>query len=133
MVPARIDNAPVFDLCSAREKRFLLDLIQQEEPGARDDHPIPELYALLRAMERMWGGADAKELRVPSMLKYYLVAYAMMAHHIQQDVAEWRRGAVFGSAAVSRGSDATRNQGTRCRFPPHWSPGFGRGKLSACW
>jgi len=36
---AGTDIPPVCDLCNAREKRFLLDLIAQEEPGALDDHP----------------------------------------------------------------------------------------------
>ena len=93
MVPASLDNAPVFDLCNAREKRFLLDLIAQEEPGALDDHPMPELYALLRAIERMWGGADAKQLTVPPTLIYYLAVCAAYVHHIPEDVEEWRSGA----------------------------------------
>ena len=88
-----IDSAPVFDLCDAREKRFLLDLIQQEKPGALDDHPVPELYALLRAIERMWGGADAKQLTVPPELIYYLAVCAAYVHHIPEDVEEWRSGA----------------------------------------
>jgi hypothetical protein len=46
-----LDNAPIFDLCSVREQRFLVDLIAQDSPGALADHPIPELYALLRAIE----------------------------------------------------------------------------------
>jgi hypothetical protein len=67
-----LDSVPVFDFCNTCEQRFLLGLIAQEEPGALDDHPIPELYALLRAIERMWGGESAKKLTVPPELIYYL-------------------------------------------------------------
>jgi hypothetical protein len=74
MVPTPLDNAPVLDLCSGPEKRLLLDLIQQEEPGALAEHPIPDLYALLRAIERMWGGAEAKQLTVPPELIYQNMA-----------------------------------------------------------
>jgi hypothetical protein len=91
----------VFDLCSAREKRFLVDLMQ-EEPGALD-HPIPELYALLRAIERMWGGADAKQLTAPPELIYYLAVCAAYAHHVPEDVAEWRRGAVHEVYTILQG------------------------------
>src|SRR5688572_5283998 len=94
MVSAPIENAPVFDLCNAREQRFLLDLLAQEEPGALDDHPMPELYALLRAIERMWGGADAKQLTVPPKLIFYLVVCAAYLHHAPEDVERWRAGAV---------------------------------------
>jgi len=91
--PALRDNAPVFDLCNAREQRFLLDLIQQEAPDALDDHPIPELYALLRAIERMWGNADAKQLTVPPELIYYLAVCATYVHHTPEDGERWRAGA----------------------------------------
>jgi hypothetical protein len=103
MVPPGIDNALVFDLCNAREQHFLLELIQQEEPGSLDDHPLPELYALLRALERMWGGADAKRLTVPPGLMYYLVAYATYAHHVHEDVEEWRAGAVHDVYHILQG------------------------------
>jgi hypothetical protein len=88
-----LDNVPVFNLCSARERRFLLDLVAQEALGALDDHPIPELYVLLRAIERMWGGADAKQLTVPPKLIYYLAVCAAYAHHVPEDVVAWRAGA----------------------------------------
>jgi hypothetical protein len=88
MVAAPVDNAPVFDLCNAQERRFLLDLIAQEEPEALADHPIPELYALLRAIERMWGSADARQLTVPPQLIYYLSVCAAYMHHIPEDVEE---------------------------------------------
>jgi hypothetical protein len=90
--PALVDKAPVFGLCHEREKRCLLDLIQQEEPKALDDHPIPELLVLLRAIERVWGGPDAKQLTVPSELMYYLVVCAAYMHHILEDVERWRGG-----------------------------------------
>ena len=91
-VQDKIDHAPVFDLCNAREKRFLDDLMR-EAPLALDDHPLPELHALLLALERMWGGERTPSITVPPGLMYYLVVYAMMAHHIPQDVEGWRRGA----------------------------------------
>jgi len=97
------DNAPVFDLCHEREKRFLLDLMQQEEPGARADHPIPELHALLFALEHMWGGECAKQLTVPPELIYYLVAYATYAHHIPEEPEEWRSGAAHDVHQILRG------------------------------
>jgi hypothetical protein len=103
MVPGDIDNAPVFDLCSAPEKHFLLDLIEQEEPGALDDHPIPELYALLRAIERMWGGTDAKQLTVPPELIYYLAVCAAYAHRIPEDVEGWRAGATHDVYRILEG------------------------------
>jgi hypothetical protein len=90
MVSTPIDNAPVFDLCNAREQRFLRDLLAQEEPGALDDHPMPELYALLRAIERMWGGADAQELTVEPKLIYYLAVCSAYLHHVPEDVERWR-------------------------------------------
>jgi hypothetical protein len=67
---ALVNKVPVFDLCSGPEKRFLLDLMQQEESVALDEHPILELYVLLRAIERMWGGVHAKQLAVPPELLY---------------------------------------------------------------
>jgi hypothetical protein len=96
-------HAPVFDLCSAPEQRFLRDLIAQEEPGSLGDHPMPELYALLRALERMWGGADAKQLTVPPGLMYYLVAYATYAHHVPEDVEGYRSGAAHDVHQILRG------------------------------
>jgi hypothetical protein len=98
-----IDNAPVFDLCNAREQRFLLDLIAQEEPRVLDDHPIPKLYALLRAIERMWGGADAKRLTVPPKLIYYLAVCAAYVHHVAEDVEEWRAGAAHDVYHILQG------------------------------
>jgi hypothetical protein len=89
-VPVLIDNAPVFDLCNAREQRFLLDLLAQEEPGALDDHPMPELYVLLRAIERMWGGADAKQLTAPPKLIFYLAVCSAYLHHVPENVGRWR-------------------------------------------
>jgi hypothetical protein len=59
MDSSSVSLSPLSYLCDAREKRFLHDLIQQKEPGALVDHPMPELYAVLQAMERMWGGTDA--------------------------------------------------------------------------
>lgn len=103
MAPTLIDSAPVFDLCSAREQRFLLDLIQQEEPAALDDHPMPELYALLRAIERMWGCADAKRLTVPPELIYYLSVSAAYMHRVPEDVEKWRAGAVHDVYHILQG------------------------------
>jgi hypothetical protein len=102
MVPAGIDNAPVFDLCAAREKRFLDDLMR-EESASLDDHPLPELHALLLALERMWGGTYAKQLTVPPGLMYYLVAYATYAHHIPEDVEGWRAGAAHDVHHILQG------------------------------
>ena len=98
-----INNPPVFDLCSAPEQRFLLDLMAQEEPGALDDHPMPELYALLRAIERMWGGAGAEQLTVPPELIYYLAVCAAYVHHVPEDVEEWRAGAVHDVYRILQG------------------------------
>src|SRR5262245_16359481 len=103
MLPAGIHSAPVFDLCDEREKRFLLDLIEQEEPGVLADHPIPELYALLQAIERMWGGTEAKHLTVPPELIYYLAVCAAYAHHIPEDVAGYRSGAGHDVHQILRG------------------------------
>jgi hypothetical protein len=103
MAHALIDNAPVFDLCNAREQRFLHDLIAQEEPGALDDHPMPELYALLRAIERMWGGADAKQLTAPPKLIYYLAVCAAYLHHVPEDGERWRAGAVHDVRRILQG------------------------------
>jgi hypothetical protein len=91
------------DFCDAREKRFLLDLIEQEEPGALDDHPIPELYALLRATERMWGGADPKQLTVPPELIYHLAVCAAYMHHMPEDVEQWRAGAAHDVYQILQG------------------------------
>jgi hypothetical protein len=93
----------VFDLCNAQEHRFLLDLIAQEEPGALADHPIPELYALLRAIERMWGGADARKLTVPPELIYYLAVCAAYMHHVPEDVEKWRTGAAHDVYHILQG------------------------------
>jgi hypothetical protein len=90
------------DLCNAREQRFLYDLMQ-EEPEALDDHPIPELYALLRAIERMWGGADAKQLTVPPDLIYYLAVCAAYVHHIPEDMEQWRAGAAHDVHHILQG------------------------------
>jgi hypothetical protein len=103
MVPARIDNVPVFDLCNEREQGFLRDLIAQEAPGALDDHPMPELCALLQAIERMWGGAGAKQLTVPPELIYYLAVCAAYMHHIPEDVEGWRTGAAHDVHEILQG------------------------------
>jgi hypothetical protein len=92
----------VFDLCDAREKRFLRDLIQ-EEPDVMCDHPIPELYALLVALERMCGGESAKDLTVPPELIYYLVGYATYAHHLPEDVEGWHSGAAHDVYEILQG------------------------------
>jgi hypothetical protein len=100
---AGTDIPPVFDLCNAREERFLLDLIAQDAPGALDDHPMPELYALLRAIERMWGGADAKQLTAPPKLIFYLAVCAAYLHHVPEDVERWRAGAVHDVYRILQG------------------------------
>lgn len=102
-VPALIDNAPVFDLCNAPEQRFLRDLIAQKAPGALDDHPIPELYALLRAIERMWGGAGAGQLTAPPQLIYHLAVCSTYMHHVPEDVEEWRAGATHDVYHILQG------------------------------
>jgi hypothetical protein len=103
-----MDNAsvalgPLSYLCDAREQRFLRDLIEEEEPGTLDDHPIPELYVLLRAIERMWGGADAKQLSVPPQLIYYLAVCAAYIHHVPEDVEKWRAGAAHDVYHILQG------------------------------
>jgi hypothetical protein len=103
VIPTLIDSAPVLDLCNAREERFLLDLIAQDAPGALDDHPMPELYALLRAIERMWGGADAKQLTAPPKLIFYLAVCAAYLHHVPEDVERWRAGAVHDVYRILQG------------------------------
>src|SRR5512134_2224241 len=92
-----------FDLCDARARRFLLDLIAQEEPGALDDHPMPELHALLRAIERMWGGADAKQLTAPPALLYYLAICSAYVHHVPEDVEAWRAAAAHDVYHILQG------------------------------
>jgi hypothetical protein len=103
IVPAGIDNAPVFDLCDARERRFLLELMQEENQDVVYDHPLPELHALLLALERMWGGEHTPSITVPPGLMYYLVIYATYAHHIPEDVAGWRHGAAHEVYAILQG------------------------------
>jgi hypothetical protein len=103
IVPAGIDNAPVFDLCDARERRFLLELMQEENQDVVYDHPLPELHALLLALERMWGGGRTPSITVPPRLMYYLVAYATNAHHIPEDVEGWRSGAAHDVHHILRG------------------------------
>ena len=91
-----------FDLCDAREKRFLYD-VMQEEPHLVHDHPIPELHALLIALECMWGGTYKKPLPVPPGLMYYLVIYAMHGHLIPEAPEEWRRGCAHEVYAILKG------------------------------
>jgi hypothetical protein len=97
------ESPKVFDLCSEPEKRFLLDLIEQEEPGALGEHPIPELYALLQAIERMWGGTEAKQLTVPPELIYSLAVCAAYVHRVPDDGEEWRAGAVHDVYRILQG------------------------------
>jgi hypothetical protein len=91
-----------FDLCDAREKRFLYDLMQAE-PHLVHDHPIPELHALLLSLERMWGGTYKKSLPVSPELMYYLVIYAMHGHLIHEAPEEWRRGSAHEVHAILKG------------------------------
>jgi hypothetical protein len=98
-----IDSAPVFDLCNAREQRFLLDVIAQEAPGALDDHPMPELYVVLRAIERMWGGVDATQLTVSPQLIYHLAVCSAYMHRVPEDVEEWRAGAAHDVYHILQG------------------------------
>jgi hypothetical protein len=93
MDSASVALSPLSYLCSAGEKRFLRDLISQEEPGALDNHPMPELYVLLSAIERMWGGADAAQLTAPPQLIYYLAVCSAYMHRVPEDVGGWRSGA----------------------------------------
>jgi hypothetical protein len=74
--------------------------MQQEEPGALADHPISELYALLRAIESMWGGADVKQLAVPPELLYYLAVCTAYVHHSPEDVERWRAGAAHDVSRI---------------------------------
>jgi hypothetical protein len=97
-----VSLSPLSYLCDARELRFLYDLMQ-EEPDVLDDHPLPELHALLAVLERMWGGEAAKQLTVPLELMYYLVNYATYAHHIPEDVEEWRSGAAHDTYYLLQG------------------------------
>jgi hypothetical protein len=103
MAPAARVYASLSYLCNAREQRFLRDLLAQEAPGALDDHPMPELYALLRAIERMWGGADAKQLTVPPKLFFYLAVCSAYLHHVPEDVERWRAGAVHDVHCILQG------------------------------
>lgn len=96
-------QAPVFDLCNTCEKRFLLDLIQEQAPDVVYDHPFPELDVLLRAIERMWGGADAKQLTAPPELIYYLAVCAANVHLIPEDVEQWRAGAAHDVYRILQG------------------------------
>ena len=93
----------VFDLCDAREERFLRDLMRAADPPAPHDHPSPELHALLRAIERMWGGHYEKPPFVLPQLVYYLAVYAAHAHHIPEDVEAWRRGTAHEVSRILRG------------------------------
>jgi hypothetical protein len=67
------------------------------------DHPMPELYVLLRAIERMWGGADAKPLTVPPQLIYYRAVCAAYVHHVPEDVERWRAGAAHDVYCILQG------------------------------
>jgi hypothetical protein len=91
MIPAAKVHASISFLCDARELRFLYDLMQ-DNPRDPGDHPVPEFHALLVALERMWGGAEAKHLTVTSGLMYDLVTYAMRAHRMHENPAGWRLG-----------------------------------------
>jgi hypothetical protein len=97
MVPAATVHASIANLCDARERRFLYDLIEEVNPDPVYACPVLELYAWLLALEHMWGGAEAKHLTVPSGLMYYLVIYATHAHDTpkDKDIEGWRRGSAF--------------------------------------
>ena len=101
-LPITPDYPPVFDLCDVREKRFLCDLMATE-PRVVHDHPLPELHALLLALERMWGGHHEKPPMISPHLLYYLVVYATHAHHIHEDVEGWRRGGGHEVHAILQG------------------------------
>ena len=77
----------IFDLCNTREKRFLYDLLQDAANDGHD-HPLPELYALLRAVERMLGGHYEKPPFASLRLTYYIAAYARIAHAMPDDPEE---------------------------------------------
>jgi hypothetical protein len=96
------DRTPVFDFCDAREQRFLTALMQ-DAPRVVSDHPMPELHALLIALERMWGGTYKKPLPVPPELMYYLMIYASHAHLIHEDPEGWRRGSAPDVYAILQG------------------------------
>ena len=68
-----------------------------------DDHPVPELYVLLRAIERMWGGAAVKQLTVPPELIYYLAVATAYVHHVPEDVEGWRSGAAHDVYEILQG------------------------------
>jgi hypothetical protein len=58
---------------------------------------------LLRAIERTWGGADAKQLTVPPKLIYYLAVCAAYMHHLPKDVEGWRAGAAHDVYEILQG------------------------------
>jgi hypothetical protein len=94
-------HTSIAGVLSAPELRFLYDLMQ-EAPDLIADHPIPELHAVLVALERMWGGACAKHLIVSPGLMYYLVVYAAHAHRIHEDVDRWRPGCEHEAYVILR-------------------------------
>jgi hypothetical protein len=47
--------------------------------------------------------ANAKQLTAPPGLLFYLAVYAAYAHHIPEDVEEWRSGAVHDVYRILQG------------------------------
>lgn len=84
----------VFDLCNTKETRFLYDLLEAAAHD-RHDHPVPELHAITRAVERMWGGHHKKLLPVSAGLLYYLAVYESHPPHTPEEVEERREGIGF--------------------------------------
>jgi hypothetical protein len=103
MMPPPRDSVPVFEFCGAPEQRCLLDLIQQENPRVPGDHPVPELQALLRALERMWGGESVQERTAPPELLSSLATYTTYAHRIPEDAERWHSGAAHDVHPILQG------------------------------
>jgi hypothetical protein len=91
-----------FDLCKARERRFLSDLLEDAADDVRD-HPLPELYALLRAVELMWGVHYKTPPSVSPQLIYYIAAYARLAHKMPEDRKERQVGHAHTTYHILKG------------------------------
>ena len=69
-------NSRVFDLCNAREERFLRDLLDRSHKGVADSRQ-PEAHVLFNAIEELLGWPGTKSpVQVPSVLLYWVAVYA---------------------------------------------------------
>jgi hypothetical protein len=71
-----LSNSRVFDLCNAREERFLRDLLDRSHKGVADSRQ-PEAHVLFDAIEELLGRPGTNSpAQVPAMLLYWVAVYA---------------------------------------------------------